>query len=350
MLHIPSYHKHNYNSIPRNKDLKIQVPYHCNSPSRDLVIDWAGNCFVCSCEAWLPVSIGHISEFTDLSQIWNSREAVDIQSDIDTGNYTHCAVDRCGVLHKDLHKDKYTISINIDDSCNLACPSCRSSARMIQVGEEQYHNRLEQVEHIVNLLQEFDAPCHIVMSGNGDPLASHIMRPLIKNFTPRNNQTIRLFTNGLLMKKLLPYSKILNNITQYFISIDAGSKSVYEQVRQPGRWKNLLENLDWLYAQTQRQSAEVLLNFVLQNDNYDDIDNFIDLCEHYNFNGVVHRLEDWGTWQDFASADVVGNIAHKNHTKSLSFLNKAIQRQSPLVDFGSSLRDISKSWNTKKTT
>jgi len=336
MLPVPSYHQHNYDSIPRNAQLGHTTTYRCNSPSRDLVVDWQGNCFVCPCEAWLPISVGHISKFDQLEDIWNSNTAQQLQQDIDRGNFFHCAVDRCGVLHSDLIKDHYTVSINIDESCNLACPSCRPESRMIRPDHGEFEEKIAQVRHLISLLEDFDQPCHIVMSGNGDPLASHIMRPLIREFVPSQYQTVRLFTNGLLMKKLLPGTDILNSITQYFISIDAGSAEVYEQVRQPGRWKNLTENLNWLT----HTDSEVLLKFVLQADNWHDIDNFVDLCEHYNFQGVVHRLEDWGTWRDFASQDVIGNIAHSDHLPAIDALRAAVNRNSKLVDFGASLRDI----------
>lgn len=336
MLPVPSYHQHNYDSIPRNRQLGYSTANRCNSPSRDLVVDWQGNCFVCPCEAWLPVSVGHITEFDQLQDVWRSTTAQELQADINCGDFSHCAVDRCGVLHHSLIKNNHTVSINVDESCNLACPSCRPEARMIQPKDAEFSEKIQQVRHLVGLLETFNEPCHIVMSGNGDPLASHVMRPLIREFVPRENQTIRLFTNGLLMKKLLPDTDILNSITQYFISIDAGSAAVYEQVRQPGRWDNLTENLEWL----QGTDAEVLLKFVLQADNWHDIDNFVDLCEHYNFRGVVHRLEDWGTWRDFASQDVVGNLAHPDHAPALDALSSAVNRHSPLVDFGASLRDI----------
>lgn len=337
MFSIPDYHQYTYNSIPRNKDLGYTVTNRCNSPSRDLVVDWHGNCFVCACEAWLPLSVGQITDFETLNEVWDSNAAQTIQHDLDRGEFTYCAVDRCGVMHHNLVKDEYTVSINIDESCNLACPSCRPEARMIQPGSSEFETKLSQVRHLVKLLENFDKPCHIVMSGNGDPLASHVMRPLIREFAPTDKQTIRLFTNGLLMKKLLPKTLVLNNITQYFISIDAGSKAVYEQVRQPGKFEHLLENLNWL---KEHNSGEVLLKFVLQQDNYHDMDNFINLCEQYKFNGVIHRLEDWGTWKDFASQDVVGNIAHPHHKRAIDALGNAINRNSNLVQFGASLRDI----------
>ena len=333
---IPIANQHSYNTIPRNRDLKLTINNHCDAPSRELVIDWKGDCFVCGCEAWLPISVGKITDFDRLADIWSNPTAQQLQADIDSGAFTHCAVDRCGIVDHDKINRTHVVSINVDESCNLRCPSCRRDTIMITQGED-YDRKLAQVNHTKNLLESFDQPCTIVMSGNGDPLASSIMRPLIKEFQPRPNQSIRLFTNGLLLEKQLDDSPILNHISQYFISIDAGSAPVYEQVRLGGKFSQLIANLDWLKRTRARTGAEVLLKFVLQRTNYQDMQNFCRLCIDYGFNGVIHRLEDWGTWPDFAEHDVIGNTAHPDHSAAMYFLRSTYSEHAGRILFNSSL-------------
>jgi MoaA/NifB/PqqE/SkfB family radical SAM enzyme len=200
-----------------------------------------------------------------------------------------------------------------------------------------YDTKLAQVQHIVKLLANFKEHCHIVMSGNGDPLASAIMRPLIHDFKPGPNQSIRLFTNGLLLEKQLTDSPLLKHISQYFISIDAGSKSVYEQVRLGGKWSQLIANLDWLKTVKEKFKCEVLLKFVLQKDNYQDMQNFATLCIDYGFDGVINRLEDWGTWTDFSEHDVISNINHKDHLAAMYFLQSTYSQYHNKIKFNSSL-------------
>ena len=336
---IPIENQFHYRTVPRNQELKLNVQYHCNAPSRHLVVDWKGDCFVCSCELWLPISVGKITDFQRLEDVWASPAALALQQDIDNKTFNNCAVTRCGVTHHDMIDAEYTISINIDESCNLRCPSCRTRAVMISSGA-RYEEKLAWANHLVTLLQQFDQPCKIIMSGNGDPLASAIMRPLIHNFVPKPTQRIRLFTNGLLCKKQLTSSAIVNSITQYFISIDAGSESVYEQVRLGGRWQNLLENLDWLANTKMQTGAEVLLKFVLQADNYMDMQNFADLCQHYGFNGVIHSLEDWGTWSDFASQDCIGNASHALHDSAVKELRRVYKNNHQHLQFGAGLASL----------
>lgn len=339
MFVIPIENQHSYSSIPRNAELKYTISNRCNAPSRQLVVDWKGDCFVCSCEAWLPVSVGHIDQFAELADVWCNESAQALQQDLDQGQFSHCAVDRCGILDSDRLYSRYEISINIDESCNLRCPSCRTGLIMNTSGPD-YEKKLAQVNHLVGMLERFTEPCHIVMSGNGDPLASSIMRPLIHRFRPQSNQTIRLFTNGLLLKKQLADSPILDNITQYFISIDAGSADVYERVRLGGQWKNLIENLDWLQEIKSKTQAEVLLKFVLQQDNWHDMENFADLCECHGFMGVIHRLEDWGTWSDFNSQDCIGNQSHAMHDLAIKELQRVHALNHPSLQFGASLSTL----------
>ena len=350
---IPIENQLSYKSIPRNKDLGLTIANSCDFVSRVLVVDRAGECFICACEAWLPLSVGNILDFGTLQDIWLTPAAVTLQQDIAQKKFTHCAVDRCGILHNDQRAVDYTgrrdvddcyyISINIDDSCNLQCPSCRSDLKMETSGSD-FDRKSKMVDHLIQLLEKFDQPAHVIMTGNGDPLASAIMRPLLHNYRPPENQTIRLFTNGLLLEKQLSNNPIVNNVSQYFISIDAGTKEVYERVRLGGHHKQLLKNFDFLRGLIDTTGATVLLKFVLQRDNWADMEAFILLCKRYNFNGVINRLEDWGTWNNFSEHDVIGNIHHEEHASALVELKRIYSIVYPSyknqIQFNPSLKDL----------
>jgi MoaA/NifB/PqqE/SkfB family radical SAM enzyme len=125
-------------------------------------------------------------------------------------------------------------------------------------------------------------------------LASTIIRPLIKKYKPKSNQTFKLFTNGLLIKKQLADTNILDNITEFSISVDAASQEVYENIRRGGSWSVLLENFD--YLKFINKNRLTTLNFAVQQSNFKDLQNFVDLCQHYGFNANIHGLDNWGTW------------------------------------------------------
>ena len=335
-LIIPIANQFSYNSIPRNQQLQLDIPYHCEVPDKTLLVDWKGDCFICECEAWLPISVGKITDFETLDHVWTNTTALALQQDIEQKKFSHCAVDRCGITLGDISRPIYTISINLDESCNLRCPSCRTSAIMITSGPE-YDIKLAQVNHLITLLENFDQPCKIIMSGNGDPLASSILRPLIHRFAPTKDQQIKLFTNGLLIRKQIAHSSIRDHISEYLISIDAGSKDVYEKVRLGGKWEQLLDNFDYLKELVQINKSTVALTFVVQRDNYLDMQNFCRVCIDYNFAGSITKLEDWGTWDNYAEHDVIGNTTHNKHVAAINNLTNTYNEFKDRISFGAAL-------------
>jgi len=285
-------------SMPRGFTTHDPIGNKCNVPSHTITIDYLGNCLLCSCDGWLPIPVGKVLEFDSIEQVLQSESAKLIREDVENGFFSWCAVDHCGIRDQDKIKHEFSLSINIDESCNLHCPSCRRDAVMLDSGPE-FDFKISCVNRILEWLEKFDKPIHITMSGNGDPLASHVMRPLIKNWKPKNNQRFTIFTNGLLLQKQLENLPILDRVKEFKISVDAGSEAVYHDVRRPGNWTSLLKNLEWLNQIG--QSSRTCLNFALQNKNYQDLPKFIELCQQFGFRGVVHQLDNWGTWSQIES-------------------------------------------------
>jgi MoaA/NifB/PqqE/SkfB family radical SAM enzyme len=285
--------------------------------------------------------VGKITDFKRLEDVWASPTAQALQQSIDRKTFDNCAVTRCGVMHYDMIETEYTISINIDESCNLRCPSCRTDAVMITSGDK-HEEKLAWANHLVDLLEQFEQPCRIIMSGNGDPLASSIMRPLLHRYKPREKQWIKLFTNGLLLRKQLTDNPVLAHIDEYLISIDAGSAEVYEQVRLGGRWEQLMDNFAFLKEHTRHRDGSnhnVALTMVMQKNNYRDMKNFCELCIQYGFLGSITKLEDWGTWRDFSEHDVL-NAKHAEHQAAAEFLQETYNEYSYHVFFHSALQQF----------
>jgi len=290
---LPPSYKHVLNSRPRGRLLPTPIRNSCNVPYRTIVVDSNSNCLICGCDGWLPIPVGQVQDFATFEDVWNSPVAKILQQDIDSKKFTWCAVDHCGIKQHSIKQANYELSINIDESCNLHCPSCRREPIMHLSGPI-VDKKIQDIERVLLWLELFDHPIHIVLSGNGDPLASTIIRPLIKKYKPKSNQTFKFFTNGLLIKKQLTDASMLDNITEFSISVDAGSQLVYENVRRGGSWPVLLENFD--YLKSINKTRLTTLNFAVQKNNFNDLQNFVDLCRHYSFNANVHGLDNWGTW------------------------------------------------------
>lgn len=316
--------------LPRGRDFNdLTIENTCQQPWKTLSVDLQGDCYLCRCEAHLPVSVGKITDFETLESIWTNNTAVKLQETITSKTFTYCAVDRCGIMQKNILLDRYHIAIAIDESCNIACPSCRKTL-INHLNGTMFEIKQNMILHFVNLINKFDRPLDLIISGNGDPLASAIMRPLLLNWRPKDNQHITLRSNGLLMKKLLPDSTILNHIRRYSISVDAGSELVYEKVRYPGKYSVIRENLDWLASIKKKQNAEVRLNFCLSATNADDIVNFSNMCVEYNFIGEIAQIEDWKTFDNFSEHDVIGNQSHPLHHVAINQLRQ-VSKNSHIV-------------------
>ena len=323
-------YKFTLRSLPRGKQELHPITNSCTVPYNTVTIDDNLNCFLCSCDGWLPLPVGQVFDFESLQDIFASENAKTLQDDIDKKKYTWCAVQHCGIKQSNIDNKHYQIIINIDRSCNLQCPSCRKDKFMITTGSE-YDKKLQAAEKILTWLEKLNDKVSITMSGDGDPLASPIMRPIVKNWKSKSTQQVMLKTNGMLLRKQLADSEILHN-AKLAISIDAGSKSVFETVRLGGNWKILLDNFDFLVERNKQSSTT--LYFALQNNNYLDVENFMSVCDKYKFNGIIHGLDDWGTWANktvvnpdkwtqqhgyFFDHDVI-NPAHTNYNACLKIL------------------------------
>jgi hypothetical protein len=319
-------------SMSRGKNYHQQIANTCNLPFTHVSVDQNSDCFLCVCEGWLPIPVGKVSDFESLEEVWNSPTAQILQSDIEQRKFSWCAVTRCGIIDKSISNNNYTLAINIDDSCNLACPSCRRELRMLENGTE-FDNKQQDLAHIIRWLEQFQHPINISLGGTGDALASQLVRNFIKNYRYKSGQTFTITTNGLLLKKVIEKSSIYPAISAISISVDAGSLEVYEQVRRPGKWAVLIENLQWL-SDNQKQ-IKVNLNFVLQKTNFRDLSAFVSLCKTFNFTGCVQPLNDWGTWNSSSVSNPdeytlvngtyldhdVANTEHPDHADFVQILN-----------------------------
>lgn len=280
-------------SMPCGKDSIIPIVNSCNIPTQAVTVDFRSNCLICTCDGWLPIPVGTVEEFDCLEDVWDSKTAKIIQQDIADKKYTWCAVEHCGVNRHNQYQRHASLSINIDDSCNLACPSCRRERIMIDSGPE-FERKIANVRRILHWLEKYQDPITITLSGNGDPLASHVIRPLFKEYQPKPTQKFVLHTNGLLLRKQLAHSTLLPQITCVNLSVDAGTAETYQQVRRGGSWAVLLDNFAFLKDIGLAHCTT--LEFALQRSNWQDLDAFIAVCQQFGFKAHIHQLDDWGTW------------------------------------------------------
>lgn len=308
--HVPHYLQHQYNLHDRG--IAKNLTNSCNFSEKVLSIDHSGNCFLCTCEAWLPISVGNILDFDKLEDVWQNTTAIELNEDLKNKKFSYCATNICGIKQHNQIQQNYYISINIDESCNLRCPSCRSTLININLGTK-FDNKIKISKHITKLISNFNHPATINMSGNGDPFSSMVYRPIILHTVPNILHQYRIMTNGLLLKKILPKTSIFERICEFNISVDAGDKETYEKVRLGGNWEILIDNLKWLKQNT---NVRISLNYVLQNENFQSLLAFENLLKELDIYGFVTKIEDWGTFSNFNQQNILDKT-HPNFKKCM---------------------------------
>lgn len=320
-----------------NKNLNLNGRY-CYHPFNTVTIDSKGECYVCTCQAWLPISVGNILEFNSLQEIVQSPRAREIQASIIDGTYRYCDDKTCHILNnKELsgniehRQDNINwIVFAIDESCNLSCPSCRTELVFHNKGQD-FDNRMRISDHLVKLIQEHKSFLKFTLSGDGDPFASHVYRNMLEKLqiAADGNTEIEIVTNGILIKSHWErMSGIHHSVIRFKISFDAGCAETYAITRRGGDWDKLIENcryiIDWKKANNAKM--QVVANFVVQTSNFRDIIQFTALCLDLGFDEInFQKVVDWGKWHigdvNHFVEHAVWMDSHPNHPKLVSLLN-----------------------------
>jgi len=226
-----------------------------------------GESYLCDCVAWLPYSIGNIIDAESPDAIWNSDGAQEIRRSILDGDFRYCSRTLCpAILNDTLPKredvaaprlraiidEKKTVladpprllSLGHDASCNLACPSCRTD---ILMADRAQNERLDRARDRVILPLLRGDSTGLRLTAWGDPFASRHYRSILEALRGDDYRGVRLFllTNGLLLTRnqwaAMPH--LAERVAALSVSVDAATRETYENVRRPGRWDVIEENL-----------------------------------------------------------------------------------------------------------
>ena len=314
--------------INTKKDLKIKNL--CPRPKDTILIDKQGSCYACECTSWLPQSIGNL-QIKSLTDIIGSNTHQHLQSSITDGTYRYCNEHQCSyiksgaVLHGRPDRIQH-LRLAIDDSCNLRCPSCRKGMIFHKEGSA-YNLGIRLADKINDWLYNHEHPIQVHMGSDGDPFASHVYRHFMEQTPERDNIKYSILTNGLMFKEFhanVPY--VISNLQELGVSIDGASKETYEKLRLGGKWEKILEGLECMAEQKQKHGFRFILHFVVQKDNYHEMEKIVDLGEQYGADRVwLNKMEDWGTIDDFRTQDIF-NHAHNEHTQYQTLLDNLKQR------------------------
>lgn len=310
----------------------------CTRPFTWCEIHADGSIFAC-CPSWLSVPLGNLLQ-TPFAAIWNGLNATTQRRSVLDGRFGQCNQLRCphlagktapvmrlkdaepadlrdalehGILH--LPMGPRRINLCYDHSCNLACGSCRRD--FMQPGRRT-QGRIREIEArwrgaIAPHIEE------MTISGFGDPFGSFSYRALLQGVDPvafPRLHTIRLHTNGLLwdhaMWESMPCAREFVRSAE--ISIDAASPSTYAVNRRGGDFTRLLDNLAFI----QSLNIPVKLSFVVQQNNYLEMPDFVALAHGLGFEVYFSQLVNWGT---FSEQEYIGRaVHHRDHPEYAEFI------------------------------
>lgn len=296
-----------------------------------------GAAYLCDCAAWLPFVAGNVLEADSPDAVWNSQQAQEIRRSVLDGDYSYCSRTMCPAIVNDalprteevtsprlrriikrretvLEDGPRLIALGHDSSCNLACPSCRVGIVMADKAENERLDRARD-RVILPLLRGRQVGLHL--TAWGDPFASRHYRSILEALRAPEFDGVKLYllTNGLGLtpKVWTAMPHLAEKIVELRVSVDAATKETYENVRRPGRWEVIRENLTVIGEMSkagtfrrnrfaggaQSVSSDLFLDtkvpvsfvlaFVVQSANFREMPAFVKLAEEVGADVVVFQ-------------------------------------------------------------
>lgn len=305
----------------------------CETFFERLDIHENGNAAVC-CGHWMPgYSLGNvITQGLSASQVFNSDMAISGRKSVIDGSFQYCDLVKCPVISGDrLHTKNAVIGENskrainnnqlifdspsyvvlaLDKSCNLSCPSCRTSV-ISENGELQSLKTKIIDESIAPLLKTTKI---LNLNAAGELMTS---RPLRKLLTKLNRQDypelqLKIITNGTLFtkKEWEKFPNIHNMVDEIRISTDAACKETFEKLRRGASWEQFIENIHFL-AELRKESIinSLMFSMTYQVDNFREMPAFVDMCHDLDPESYVlfEKLEQWGA---LTSEEYIAKAVH----------------------------------------
>lgn len=326
----------------------------CPKPFDFFEVDVHGDVWVC-CQDWLNRPIGNLYR-QSFDEVWNSEAAQEIRRSILDGSYRFCNHATCPALvagtlplvaevrhweHRHaiatgqtrMHRGPLTLNLGYDNTCNLACKSCR--LEIIGLKGEKYEAARRLGDIIV--AEGFPNARQVIITGHGDAFGSRLFREMLRTLDASRYPRLKidLMTNGLLLTPEA-WDEIRSShpaIRSVSVSIDAATPATY-RTNRGGDFERLLRNL--AFMRDLRRSEAIIwfeISFVVQRNNYREMEAFARLGADLECDSVLfQQLIRWDTYTDAEFRDAAIHFpSHPEHTAFLEALN-APALGAPIVD------------------
>jgi pyruvate-formate lyase-activating enzyme len=315
----------------------------CTAPFEEMETRENGDIHFC-CSAWQPVPIGRIGRGENP---WRSANAREIRRSVTEGDFTHCSRWHCPRIAErrlarvsEAREPPVTsgpsrVVLSHDRSCNLACPSCRTSLIQLDHAGSQRMDELYR-EQLAPLVERAD---RVKVTGSGDPFGSRHFRQVISEIavSSAGRRRLQLHTNGLLLNdRAWDDLHLWGSVASIWISVDAARAETYARLRG-GDFARLMDNLAFLAELRKVGELPYLrLDMVIQRDNLDEAPEFVDLANRVGADGVYFlRLRNWGTFTATAFREL--DVCHPEHPEHAVLLGRLADPRmgTPGVELGS---------------
>lgn len=308
--------------------------------------------FIPCCTTWLTDEYFNLPKEDKLENIWNGQAAIEFRKKMYEGDFSFCNRHACkmplftveemadknllfaetpiseknltAITRKDpiMPEGPSSLTLISDLICNLKCPICRPS---IIPNSAPSKEALEEYTFVHSKRESLEV---VKMSNGGEVFYSTLQKKLLKSF---NNQTfpklrrIHIVSNGTLFNQktyddLLPGASFIKDVN---ISIDAGSKEVYEKVRGP-YWEKVLSNVTWLGEMRKSNKLDFFsFHIIIVKDNYRDILNILELGRKCHVDRVLVQPYQLGPDQGYENylEQAVHLACHPEHKEFLEILH-----------------------------
>lgn len=260
------------------------------------------------CEKWLTeegkaltMVVDTTSHF-EILKVWNSNNFKKFRESVVDGSYRYCDTNICPIYLSEKMEEAVApyspvienITFATDTSCNLACPSCRSSFNTVP---NVYSEKM-----LYSIIQT--GTKKILLNGAGEIFINKGMLRVLRTLKEEEASSMEGFTfltNGNLLtpamwESLSPFVRSLKQ-NGVAVSVDAATPETYARVRRGGNFIRVVENL--LFIKELRQRGEICyfaLNMTVQQDNLAEIEEFVDLALSLAVDLIyVVKIEDWSS-------------------------------------------------------
>ncbi len=333
--------------------------WYCSFPFERMEILPRGEVYTC-CSGALKSDyyIGNIYK-QSIEEIWNSERAQRLRYSVTKGDFEYCheyclwLAQRNQPVHmtemqpvqkkdgkefpyrcyQDCRIDEYPkiITLGCDETCNLKCPSCRSSRKALEKEKSQQLLKM-LMEKIWPLMGNCE---QLELLSTGEVFASAACSAFLKALRVEDcpRLAIRIITNAQLFtrKCWAEFSNLHQFKLLFYVSVDAAEKETYEKIRRGGKWEQLHENMKLISELRQRGIIrELTLNFVVQEDNYLQMPAFVELAGKWGADAVNFQyMTNWGTLsQEEYQRKNVFDSGNLHRQKAAEILQSLMRRHS----------------------